>query len=187
MSDDPDHLDALVRRVRAGEKAVIDDLVSQVHVPMRHALAAWAPDVEILEEAVQDALVAAIENLDSYVEQGTFLPWVKAIARNRLRRLITERHRHARLTGDHLDQLLFDPSSLDSAAEESAQAMIDGLKVCLSGLKPDARRLLERHHVEGVSIRRLSQTLRRTESWVVSSLFRIRRALRTCLNARVVS
>lgn len=178
-------IDVLVVRLQGGDASVSEELIRAIHVPLRQALSMSAPNVEVLEEAVQSSLVSAFTKIAQYRPERTFLPWVKAIARNRLRDLRAETARHGPLLEDRLSCELAQPGPGTEDTLEPDEALT-ALNQCLGALEPSLRRLVERHHGEGISIRRLAQLARRSEAWVATTLYRVRNSLRTCLQVKGV-
>src|SRR4051812_14838709 len=91
--DEGARLDDLVVRIRAGDRPAFVALIAATQDEVRSFVAAHATTVDLVEEAVQAAYVTAFERLADYRPGGTFLPWLKGIARNRLRHETAHRRR----------------------------------------------------------------------------------------------
>lgn len=173
--------DSLVDRVRGGDLVAFDRLVEAVEPEVRACVAAHAVRTWQVDEIVQDAFVQAYRKLDQYQGGGSFAPWVKAIARNRLRMELRQTRRapvilrfEAALIDDRLNALE-DP--------DPVEGRVARLRTCLEGLDKPLRHLIEAHHIEGLGLDLLAERLARTPNWVAVRLYRVRRALATCMEA----
>jgi RNA polymerase sigma-70 factor, ECF subfamily len=183
MTDSSAELDALVERTRTGDAQAFDDLVRRIERPLRACIGAHAAHAHQIEEILQETLVTIFRRLDQYREEGAFLAWSKAIARNHLR---MEHRATRRLTrsGDGLDAILISAQvdRLEQAEEAAAaEAAVERLGQCMEHLEPGLRRLVEQHHCEGIGLGDLARQLGQTVNWLAVKLFRVRQSLQTCM------
>lgn len=182
---EPPEIDALAARARAGDHAAFDALVVAVADDLRIFLAARCPSLSLVEEVLQAALVAAFESLPSYRSGGTFLPWLKGIARHLLLKELRQRARHLALEGDALEAALVAGSvELLGPDDDDPGRQRADLEDCLGRLTPRARALLERHHVHGLPLARLARQFKQTTFAIASALKRIRQSVRACVESR---
>jgi RNA polymerase sigma-70 factor (ECF subfamily) len=177
---DAERADQLVAEVQAGRKESFRALFLAFERPVRIYLSAHAPSAELVDEVLQATFVACYESLHTYERRGTFLFWLKGIARIRLLKELHQRARHAGLGGDALDGLLAAAASeqLDDAGCEDGSA----LERCLERLSPALRTLLRQRYVERAAVKDLAVQHGRSETWVSVALHRSRAALRACLS-----
>lgn len=182
---DPDHLDALAQRAAAGERQAFHELALAVEPAVRITIAAHAPHPHLVEEMVQATLVRTYQRLSTYRGGGTFVAWIRAIARNELRMELRS-HRRDQPISEDLDAVLIS-AQLDVLEDEEAAAerekSLDRLRNCLHRLPPQVRRLVEAHHLEGRPVAFLAKQMKRTANWVAVTLFRARRGLAECIQA----
>jgi RNA polymerase sigma-70 factor (ECF subfamily) len=179
---DEQQADQLVAEVQAGRKESFRALFLAFERPVRIYLSAHAPTADVVEEVLQATFVACYESIQTYERRGTFLFWLKGIARIRLLKELHERTRHAGLGGDALDGLV-----AAAAAEQRDDATGEdhaALERCLAGISPTLRTLLKQRYVERRAVKDLAVELGRTETWVSVALHRTRAFLRTCLSRR---
>lgn len=180
MDSDPDdaEIDALAARAQAGDRDAFHALILATHREVRLFVASRAWSLEMIEEIVQAAYVAAFESFATYRSGERFLPWLKGIAHNRLRKEARERARFARLPVD-LDDWLVDlpPEEGDDERERSQAAR---LQACLERLSPRARLMLERHYRHGLPLALLARQFKQTRQAIANVLHRTRAALRAC-------
>jgi RNA polymerase sigma-70 factor (ECF subfamily) len=184
---DASALDELAGRVRRGDRAAFVELFRACHREVRLFISAHAPSVDVVEEVLQAAFVTCFEQIGRYEPRGTFLSWLKGIARFTLLKELRARARYAAASGDDLDGALTGRSlesleSLESAdAGDESEERVARLRKCLDRLPAEQRALVDRRYADGVPPDRLAQLVGRTENWVAVNLFRIRRALQACI------
>ena len=172
---DPAEFDRLVALVRTGDRQAFRRLFDGCYREVRIFVASRAPDAELVDEVVQAAWVIAYEKLSSYRGGGSFLAWLKGIARNCLLRELEQRRRNS---AQALDANL-------AAAPETGD-LADRLAHCLGMLTPQARQLLDLRYGEALAVQVVANRLGRPVGSVSVSMHRIRAALRTCLGPEVL-
>lgn len=136
------------------------------------------------DDILQTVSVAVIEASDAPIEEARFLAWAREIAR---RRVLEHFRRSKRL-------LPLDPEivgKLADAAEriERRQAGVtrrEALLECLERLPPESQQLLQaRYDGSTADMVALARRFGRSEQGMYSLLYRIRQALRDCVERRV--
>lgn len=165
---------------------------------LRYALAQLRDD-ELAEEAVQEALVAAMEGIDGFGGKSTLRTWLTSILRFKVfdlqRRAATERARTAAAPEGAADDEAWIDELFDSTGHwrEAPQPWSDPeaafeqrrfwevLERCLDGLPPANGRVFVRREIAGEDTETICRAERITPSncWVI--LHRARLALRGCL------
>lgn len=167
-------LDRLVRAAVSGDDAAFRALFDATYRDLRLFVAARARSQEMVDEVVQGAYVRAFEQLAVYRAGGTFVAWIKGIARNLL---LQEFERRTRLA-----PLAEQPAPL---ADPLVEDLGERLTLCLDELSPTARTLMELRYHDHISVQEIAVRLGRSASSVSVSLFRLRNALATCLGSGV--
>ncbi len=184
---DPAALDLVVDAARGGNHAAFTRLMEEVVDDLRLFIAARCASQELVDEVLQAALVACFQSLATYRSEGTFVPWLKGVARNLLCKRLREQARHCALEGDELEAVLHEDSlrrmTHDNPEDEARQ---HHLAECLRRLSPRAREMLERHHVHGLSLALLAQQFKQTTLAIASTLKRVRRQVRDCVEAKAM-
>jgi len=175
-------LDLLARRLQGGDRGAFADLFAATRRDVRIFLSAYASSADMVDEVLQAAYVICYEKIRTYQLRGTFLPWLKGIARNLLLKELSDRCRFVAAKGDELEGLLIDESLSSLAAErEEDEERSRKLQECISKLPPHAREILSKRYREQVTLRKLAATLNRTETWIAVTLHRLRESLRACV------
>lgn len=183
---DHDPIDALVRRAQAGDQEAFHRLVVELQQELRLFVAARASAIDLVEEVMQAAFVTAYERLATYEPRGTFVPWLKGIARNRLSEELRSRRRFSSVSDDELESALIGAQLEHLEAEAETETRADELarmRGCIDKLGPRARLMLSRRYGDDLPLARLAQQFKQSEEAIASVLHRLRRSLRECIEA----
>lgn len=179
---DPSLLDEFARRAATGDEEAFRSLLLATQAEIRLHLAARAP-IDLVEELVQSTYVEAWSALSGYQPQGLLVAWLKGIARNLLLRELRERSRRRRLQRADLASLVCDPA--EPAAEADEEGLLQRLRACQERLPQAARDLLHRRYVDGAGLEDLAAVLGCDREAIAARLYRLRNALRLCMERGV--
>jgi RNA polymerase sigma factor (sigma-70 family) len=174
---DAESLDALVISAQGGDRVALESLVIAILPSLRLSIWSAVGRPDLADEVLQECLLAVIEHIHDYQVRGTFLPWVRVVARNRMHEQLRQQARHLRAQSANLDAMV-----LESGVEAETDP-VNGSRLphCLDRLQPRLREILRRRHVEGVPIKRLAQQFKQSAQAMAALLKRTRRILRDCL------
>lgn len=181
----PADLDALVERAQRGDRDAFRQVVTAVHRDVRRLLAGFQVTAGLAEDVLQDTFVKAYESLVSYRPAGTFVPWIKAIARNLLLNELRAQKRLVVTEQDQLAEALVDDALADAERAEEVGAQVSRLRDCLDRLGEPGRTLVEARYLRGESTATLAARCKQSEVWIRVTLFRVRRLLRACMEEGV--
>ena len=185
MSLTPEEIDGLVERAQRGEQQPFWDLILQVQQDVRVFISILAPSSELVEEILQATLLKAFDILPKYELRGTFVQWLKGIARNLLRQELHSRGRHLSMAGRTLEALVAEAcmTDLEKPAIEASEPDA-ALRECMDRLAPHARELIDRRYGQGLPLNRIAQQFKKPADTICVTLHRIRETLRQCLSAK---
>jgi len=177
-------VDSIVEKVRAGDLDAFGEIVAAFQADVWRSAAPILADRTLTQDVVQQAFLAAYRNLDKYRAGTDFSAWVRTIARNLARNAAVKRAR-----GDsHLEAYrieLVDEHTPRQWREDMAEDRSAALRHCREALPPDSRRMLTSYYQEGLPIATIAKQLNRSIAAVRQSLWRIRMALRDCIEKRL--
>ena len=184
---EPDESDAsdsdLLQRVQRGEVDAFAPVVRR-HLPsLRAFVAIHLPVPHLADEIAHEAFVFAFRRIREFDTRRPFRPWLRGIAwqlvRAELQRFAREQVNRSRLEQLQLAELTA-PLAPDAPPDE-----IVLLEQCLAELPPHLRRLIEDRYRRELTATQLAAQWGRTEEWVRVTLFRVRRQLRACIEAKL--
>jgi RNA polymerase sigma-70 factor (ECF subfamily) len=144
-------------------------------------------DYAAAEDAVQDAMLIVVRKFDQFQEGTSMLAWCRAIVRLEVLKAIQKRQRERTLA----DRLLED--AVDAAFEEFQEAQRRereepqrrALELCLEGVTERGRSILRSRFVDGLSYRQIGDRVGMKLEAVRKALFRVKKRVRDCLEARL--
>lgn len=177
--------DGVLRRVLSGDRDAYS-LIVTAYQDMLLAYAAFRiPDAALVDEVVQQTFIRAFEQLESFRADKDFGTWLRSICRfmilAELKRATRDR-RNRQNYQEHLrDQLLSE--ALERAGSESDEEVLLRLRSCLGRLQATSRTLVTLRYHDVLKVEEIATKLGQSSTWVATTLFRIREALRKCFEA----
>jgi RNA polymerase sigma-70 factor, ECF subfamily len=162
----------LANRVRAGERAALDELYRR-YLPAvwRFACARLHPDEAAARDAVGETFLAALRQIRRFdPAKGSVAAWLLGIARHKV-----ADHRRLRIAAELPNDA---PDDRDPAAPAICAETRAAVTRVMLALEDEHRLVLEWKYLEGLSVRELAQRLNRGEKAVESLLFRAREEFR---------
>lgn len=136
------------------------------------------------EDLLQDVSLAASSAWAQYRPGTPFLAWAREIARRRILDYgKRQSRRHALLEPDVLEAL--DAAAVAVDAEQPLEPRRDALRLCLTKVDGDARRILELRYAEKVEVGRIAQVVGRSVQGSYAVLKRTKQLLRDCIDRRL--
>lgn len=179
-----DESDRLVRDVLGGSADRYAELIRLHEDGVWKTVAALLRDERRSEEMVQEVFVEAFQGLTGYREGGNFGAWIRAIARNRVRKDLRTRGRETRRLlayRERLEERLKD----DAEAESRDQRLEAAFAKCREKLPEPAAKALDLRYVDCLSFDQIATQTGRTVQAVRQLLFRLRLTLRDCIERRM--
>ena len=172
----------LVERAKEGDKDAFAKLVQRFKGPICSAIHPMVRDWHLTQDVAQEAFTAAYERLGELRESRHFRAWLYRIARNRavsrVRRSICLRMQSlSALTDEKLADLKERRrASTPEEEEETGPCVVTLAKVrrIIMNLPNGYGSILLMHHVEGLSLKEMSEALGRTSKAVKAVLYRAR-------------
>lgn len=139
------------------------------------------PDFHQAEEVLQRVAVALVRKFDTYDESRPFLPWAVGIARLEVLRsrrdFATDRHRFGEALIDQVTELYQDD-------EPEFVGWRESLRHCVGQLKGRNEEVLSLRYQEEQSPAQIAEQMGMKVGAVRVLLFRVRKALRDCIEKR---
>jgi len=174
---------ALIRAVQAGDVEAFARLLD-LHLPqVRTFLALRAPIAQLVDEVAHDTFVFAFRHIGEFQPGTAFRAWLRAVAWNLLRAEV-QRFARERANLDRFTALQLADWREDTAASDAVPEA-EHLQACLEKLDGSLRELVQLKYRDEHSTETIARRLERSLVWVRVSLFRVRKQLRACIEARM--
>lgn len=154
----------------------------QAQATVASYVASMVPDFHDAEDVMQLVASAVIDKFDAYDPQRPFVAWAIGIARfevlNYRRRSQNDRHVFSEAAMNRIDNAY---CNVEPDIDHYRVALHD----CLGGLAERGRKLIELRYLQGLKTGRIAERVGMTPAAVSAMLYRVRTALRKCMDARI--
>jgi RNA polymerase sigma-70 factor (ECF subfamily) len=174
----------LLRLARTGDQQALGALVRLHQRSVRVFVGRYLRDAALVDDVAQEAFITAFRKLPSYRADAPFSYWLLGIARLEVLLHLRGNERWRRRAAIALDEVLTEADLRELEAGEEALARrrsVEALQGCLEKLAPASAGLIAQHYFAGVPLGDLARRLGRREGALRVTLFRVRQALRECL------
>jgi RNA polymerase sigma-70 factor, ECF subfamily len=185
-ADETAALEANVEAVRRGDEQAYALIVRQCQGDVWRYLSHLVFDRETTKDLVQATFVQAYFNLPRYKPGTSFRAWLFTIARNLA---LNERKKYARgvrrlaeYREEYMGAVEQNPGADGEQAAGRRQA---ALQACRQTLPAHLGQLVTLRYIENLAVEQIAEQLQRSAEAVRQSLWRIRNALRECVEKRM--
>jgi RNA polymerase sigma-70 factor (ECF subfamily) len=179
----------LIERSRTGDATAFSQLVAWHQGRVRAYIGGSISRADVVDDLAQEVFLAAFRSLDSYKGDAPLGVWLLGIARHKtLMHVRGEMRRLIRETGSLESVLsplrlgLLESEELDLPRRERE---INALERCLQSLPPGSAGLVADRYWKARSIPDIARELGKREGAIRMTLFRLRQALRACVESRL--
>ncbi|HEY3299123.1 MAG TPA: sigma-70 family RNA polymerase sigma factor [Armatimonadota bacterium] len=178
----------LVERCLRGDNSAFDTLVRRYQKKVYGFCLRMLGNPDDALDAAQDSFMKAYNALDTFRRDARFSSWLFGIANNACIDLL---RRRTKKPADSLDQLIENEGELSNDSPGPERLLLreeDGKSIrdALARLPENRRAVMVMFHFNGMTIKEISQALRRPEDTVKSDLHKAREAMRRKLEGVVV-
>lgn len=194
--------DTLIARLRKGDEAAFDELVSQHHGALIRMAMGYVADREVAEEVVQDTWMAVIESLDRFEGRSSLRTWILGILIHKAKDRGVREKRHTTFSsfessdddseeaidpsrfqqsGEWAGHWAFPPQPWDDQTPEkllASQQAITAMQKATDELPATLKDVLILRDVEGVESKEICELLKITETNLYVRLHRARERVR---------
>jgi RNA polymerase sigma-70 factor (ECF subfamily) len=179
-------IEETIQTAQTGDLQAFGELV-KAYEPMLRTFALYRlPYSDEAAEAVQDTFVRAHEQLAEFRAGADFGAWLRSICRYMILSRVKSYTRRKIKHDDYKSQIAaLAVEHLATVDEPDCDQLLAHLSRCREGLSESNQNLVSDRYAQALSIQQISEKTGRTETWVTSTLHRVRSALRTCIEKRI--
>ena len=160
-----DHV--IIDRLKAGDAAVIDDIVERYKDPLFAFIVRMVNSYDIAEEIFQETWVRVIRHINSFRGEAKFSTWLFQIARNVYRDALRKNKGWSYISIEETDELTCEP-----AADSADSIEMEDVRNIVAGLPLKMKEVIVLRYYHDLSIREISEVLGCSEGTVKSRTFR---------------
>jgi RNA polymerase sigma-70 factor (ECF subfamily) len=173
----------IIKQVKQGNIKEYEKIMDIHMHRIRTFIALNAPVAQLVDEISVDAFVFAFQHISEFKEGTSFSAWVKAIAWNLLRAEITRYKRKKEYQKRYAEFKIIE--SVETKSESYRENELGYLEDCIEQVPQKQREILNMKYKQDHSAAAIADAFEKTESWVHTSLFRIRETLRKCIESKL--
>jgi len=173
----------LVSRVQKGDLQAFERLLEFHSSHLRAFVAMKLPVPHLIDEIAHETFVFSYRHIMDFKAGTDFGKWLRAIAFNLIRRETLRHQRLAKNRDKFLEHHLVQQAGRGDLSPEGKAIIF--LEECLARLPEQQRKLLDHKYVRSESSREIADAFGQSESWVRTSLCRVRTALRQCIENKI--
>jgi RNA polymerase sigma-70 factor, ECF subfamily len=177
---------ANIAKAKAGDIDAFGELVEEFQSTVRGFIAMVGAPRDAVEDLAQETFLAAFKALGTFDETCPFWPWLRAIARNLVRRHLTNESRENRLDHHEVRRILMDREPAPATDQHEEKFRLRFLLDCLKGLPEHSMDLVKHKYYTGKNSQEIAEILHLSPEAVRMSLVRIRTKLRGCVERHAV-
>ncbi len=176
---------SLIQQVQEGNLEAFGRLMDLHMRRLRAVIALSAPVPHLIDEVAHETFVFAYNHIHEFQRGTSFFAWIKSIAWNLLRAEIQRFSREQANQAKYAERRVFETTPLKTP--ERAEREIEGLEKCLERVPPRLRQLLQMRYHLSFSTQEIAERAGQSAAWVRTTLCRLRRQLRECLEDRLAA
>jgi RNA polymerase sigma-70 factor (ECF subfamily) len=165
------------------QRAKVQALFIQHHLALRAFLVTLVADFSLVDDIVQESFLTVTRKADSFTLGTNFKAWLWTIGRLKMHELLRARKRQGVLAEDVLDMLCGHDDAIDW---DAIDRRIDLIGTCVEQLAPKARLAVELRYQRALKPPEIARVMGWTVNAVNVALSRARRAIRECVEVRLV-
>jgi len=178
-----------VTKAQDGSKEAFAQLVRLHQAHIRALLARYVRSWDMAEDLAQETFLSAFRGIAGYRWDASFRTWLLGIARNQalkhLRDEGTLRHAEPRSLEEAVDRWLAEDFHAKAEGMAGHAREVAALQECVKSLPEGSARLVSEHYLNRTSAVEIARRTGKKESAIRMTLFRIRHALRRCMDLRL--
>ena len=174
----------LIESIQKGNIESFEELMRE-HLPaVKSFIAFRLPVHHLIDELAHETFVYAYRNIDEFKPGTNFSSWLKAIANNLVRAEILKYARTGNNKQKYMEHQIIELA--DSQTGKGSDEAIH-LENCILKLPELFKKLLDLKYEKSFSTREMSEALNKSESWIRTTLFRVRTLLKECIQEQQTS
>jgi RNA polymerase sigma-70 factor (ECF subfamily) len=179
--------EVLVDRARAGDLAAFELLMRRHNRRVYRTIRSVLREGAEIEDAMQDAYVAAFTHLEQFQGTSRWSTWLCRIAFNEALARVRRGRRFVSIDDVHEDTMndLSQPRALDPERAAGGRELAGVLEAAIDRLPDIYRSILMLRQIEGLSVAETAAVLDVAEEVVKTRLHRARALVRAALDARI--
>ncbi|MFC1499205.1 RNA polymerase sigma factor [Verrucomicrobiota bacterium] len=175
----------LITKAQMGDLGAFEELM-HMHIQRVQAyVAIRLPLPHLVDEITHETFIFAYNHIKDLSDDSNFGAWIKAVAYNKVRAEVLRYARERTNKEKYLVNLIVQMSN--NKLPEKRLAVIEHLEDCMRQLPKHMKELLKFRYYFGSSSEEIAEKFDRSTAWVRTSLFRVRKTLKQCIERKMTA
>jgi RNA polymerase sigma-70 factor, ECF subfamily len=181
--------ETLVEEFQKGSQDAFRSLLKLHQARVRGYLGRFLADRDAVEDLAQETFLAAYRGLETWNREAPFGLWLLKIAKNRALNFLRQEGRRRTQESRGFGASLTAALERELAADESAgvDREIAAMRTCLATLPEHSSSLVREYYFHQREATEIARDLQKNQAAVWRTLFRIRQALRRCVQSKLAA
>jgi RNA polymerase sigma-70 factor (ECF subfamily) len=181
----------LIEQARAGSEEAFSILLRQHQAHVRAYLGRYSRNSDVVDDLAQETFFSAYRSLATYKGEAPIRIWLLGIARHRVLRYLRDEERRRAREGRGLESVVagwmadrVEPGVTGGSRHEYE---LSALRTCIKSLPVKSASIVANYYFKSQAAARISQQTGQREGTIWMTLFRIREALRQCVQTKLTA
>lgn len=175
----------VVKQVQQGSFDAFDILVRRYQARMRATVARYIANPEDVFDIVQDVFLDAFRNIDTFVPERDFSPWLRTICHRRMIDYLRQRRCRYQALQSLIDEGAQEEIAGFSGKHDDRLAQLQALKHCFGKLSQRHQDLVHLRYHHSVAVKQIAHQFGQSAMSISSLLYRIRSQLAQCVQGQL--
>ena len=178
-------LEQCAAQAGAGDVDAADMLLRRLHSRIFSLIHARGVNPADMDDMAQRVAIQVLKSLGKYSPSLPFLPWFYSIARNETSKYWRSLTRETKRMDIVRKDLMISIEVAEAEDDDVREVSVRGLTDCMEKIQGRQRRILEMRYYERISSQTIASRVKMKAGTVRNILFRVRAALRACVEGYV--
>ena len=174
-----------VQNILSGDKEAFREIVRRYAPGVRAFLASNLSDPDMIDDLTQETFIAAYQNLHQADTDQELGPWIKGIARNKLRMYLRQFYKEKDVVHSLKTEIIEDVIAEIGTMSEDDRDQIKSLQKCINNLPERSQEIIEARYFSDETVINLAKRLQSTVTAMSSVIYRAKQILRDCVKQAV--
>lgn len=174
-----------IQRILSGEKEVFREIVRKYAPGVRAFLASSLSDPQMVDDLTQETFIATYQSLEQVNPEQELGPWIKGIARNKLRMYLRQYYKKKNVVQSLKTEIIEEVIADIDTMSEVDREQIDSLQKCIKKLPERSQEIIKARYFSNETVINLAKRLESTVTAMSSVIYRAKQILRDCVKQAV--
>lgn len=178
----------VLQQARGGSPEAFAQIVREHQAAVRGYIAQWVRAPDLIDDLAQETFLGAFRSLDGYKGDASLRFWLLGVARRRTASFLRDDFRQrGRISRFRAEMTIWMIAAIDADGDggDDRDRRSAALDRCIERLQGDSAKLFADFYGASMSVANIARKLGKKEGAIKVALYRVRQALRACVEHRI--